>query len=232
MADKQVQGIHSVSSSNSPVNALSFFVESLIKKRVNTAVPVIVTAVDAGGSGSATGRVTVKPLVCQTDAERNTLNPANLYSVPYCRIQGGVAAVVVDPVPGDIGLAVFAQQDSSNVGAGTSAPVQPGSFRCFDMADGFYFGGFLNRTPSVWLELAQDGTAIIHAPSKIRLESPLVEITGKMVQAGEESSEGSIMVNGFTNIGGQITSNGVVLEEHTHSGVVSGGANTGTPNAG
>jgi hypothetical protein len=74
-----------------------------------------------------------------------------------------VAAVIVNPVVGDIGLAVFAQADSSNVGEGTTAPQQPGSFRRFSQSDGFYFGGFHNAEPSVFIEVAQSGTVNIQA---------------------------------------------------------------------
>ena len=222
----EVQGISPVTGTNSDVNAFSFFVDAMIKRRVNTALPVIVTAVEPGGTG-ATGRVTVRPLVCQTDAERNVLKPAELFSVPYSRVQGGVAAVICDPIPGDIGLAVFAQQDSSNVDVGTASPVQPGSFRSFDAADAFFFGGFLNRAPEVWLELAQDGTATLHAPNKIRIETPLVEFTGRLVQTGEDSTDRSTMRGGFINIGGEIVSNGISVEHHVHTG--DSGGTTGQP---
>lgn len=230
MAGTELQGTKTHYSGATKGNALMFLVENVIKNRVNTAIPVIVTAVDSGGSGSPAGRVTVRPLVNQRDAEGNILPPSELFEVPYSRIQGGVAAIIIDPIPGDIGLAVFAQQDSSNVRAGTEAPVTAGSFRYFDMADGFYIGGFLNQAPSVYMELTQDNTAVIHAPSKIRLESPLVEFTGRFRMTGEESTEASTMLGGFTNVGGTITSNGVILETHTHSGVEPGGGNTGQPN--
>lgn len=230
MSVTELQGTKTSYSGATQGNALMFLVESVIKNRVNTAIPVMVTAVDSGGSGVPAGRVTVRPLVNQRDGEGNSLPPTELFDLPYSRIQGGVAALVIDPVPGDIGLAIFAQQDSSNIGTGTTAPVNAGSFRYFDMADGFYIGGFLNQAPSVYLEMGQDDTAVIHAPSKVRIESPLVEITGRLIQTGEESSAPSVMRNGFTNIGGAITSNGVTLETHTHSGVQSGGGNTGTPN--
>lgn len=226
---QELKGTRKTNSTTSRVNALSFLVESMIKRHVNTAIPVVVTSVASGGAGANADRVTVRALVSHVDAAGNALPMAEMFDLPYCRIQGGVAAVVTDPIPGDIGLAIFAQQDCSNVDTGAKSPVQPGSFRYFDMADGFYIGGFLNQAPAVWLELTQDGVATIHAPSKIRFESPLVEFTGRYIQTGEDSSEPSTMVNGFTNVGGSITSNGVVLETHTHGGVVPGGGSTGQP---
>ena len=229
-----VKGNKRATSGSTQYNAMEFLIRNVIQGLVNTAIPVIVTAVDAGGSGEPTGYVTVKPLVCQVDGFGETLDPAELFRVPYARVQGGVAALVIDPVPGDIGLAVFAKSDCSGVAQMQSKPVQPGSFRKFSMSDGFYFGGFLNRAPQVYVEVKQDAIVInaqtdvtINAPSKIRLDTPLVEITGQIVQTGE-SATGATTRGGLTNTGGSITSNGVVLETHVHPGD-SGGV-TGPPN--
>ena len=222
-----VKGNKRATSGSTQYNALEFLIRNVIQGLVNTAIPVIVTAVDAGGSGAPTGYVTVKPLVCQVDGFGETLDPAELFRVPYARVQGGVAALVIDPVPGDIGLAVFAKSDCSGVAQMQSKPVQPGSFRKFSMSDGFYFGGFLNRAPQVYVEVKQDAI-VINAPSKIRLDTPLVEITGQIVQTGE-SATGATTRGGLTNTGGAITSNGVVLETHVHGGVQPGDGNTGAP---
>lgn len=230
-----VKGNKRATSGSTNFNAMEFLIRNTILGLVNTAIPVIVTAVDAGGSGAPTGYVTVKPLVCQVDGFGETLEPAELFRVPYARVQGGVAALVIDPVPGDIGLAVFAKSDCSNVAQMQSKPVQPGSFRKFSMSDGFYFGGFLNRAPQVYVEVKQDAIVInaqtdvtINAPSKIRLNTPLVEIAGQIVQTGE-SATGATTRGGLTNTGGSITSNGVVLETHVHGGVQPGDGNTGQP---
>ena len=227
---QELKGTRRSSSANTPVNAIAFLVESMIKGLVNTAIPVVVTEIEAAGPGEPAGRLSARALVTQRDGDGNALQTAQMFDLPYFRYQGGSVAVVADPVKGDIGLAVFAQQDTSNIASGTSEPVQPGSFRFFDMADGFYIGGFLNQAPEVWIELQQEGTVIVHAPEKIRFETPLVEFTGRFIQTGEDSSSGSTMKNGFTNEGGNITSNGVVLETHTHGGVQSGSSSTGQPN--
>lgn len=64
--------------------------------------------------------------------------------------------------------------------------------------------------------------------NKITMDTPLVEITGQMVQTGAKGS-GATTYGGLTNTGGTISSNGIVLETHVHSGVEPGGSNTGTP---
>ena len=196
-----------ISSANSEVNALSFLVDSILSG-VNTALPVQITAVNAGGSGASAGYVTVKPLVSQIDAGGNTIDPTNIFQLPYSRIQGGVAALVIDPVVGDIGLAVFAQRDCSNVGQEASKPVQPGSFRTFSQSDGFYVGGFLNKAPTVFVEVKQDNTVTITASGGVTINAPTVTVPS-----------------------GDVTASGVSLLHHTHSGVDSGSSNTGQPNS-
>lgn len=228
MSKDTVKGISKASSSTSPYNALHFVVNTLIKNKVNTAIPVRVDSVSAGGASSAVGYVSATPLVCQTDANNNILAPDSLPQLPYCRIQGGAAAIVCDPKPGDIGIAVFSKRDISNVGQGNTNPVPPGSFRQFSEGDGMYIGGILNQAPSVYVELDPDsGTVTIKAPTKIVLDSPLVEVKGAIVQTGE-SGESASFKGGMSNSGGQVSSNGIVLDSHTHPDAH--GGNTGKPN--
>lgn len=201
-----VKGNKRLTSGSSEFNAMEFLIRNTILGLVNTAIPVIVTAVDAGGAGAATGYVTVKPLVCQVDGFGETLDPAELFRVPYARVQGGIAALVIDPVVGDVGLAVFAKSDCSNVAQMQSKPVQPGSFRKFSMSDGFYFGGFLNRAPSVYVEVKQDQSIVITAASGVTVNAPTVTVPS-----------------------GDVIASGISLVHHVHGGVQSGGSNTGQP---
>ena len=201
-----VKGNKRATSGSTQYNAMEFLIRNTILGLVNTAIPVIVTAVDAGGASEPTGYVTVKPLVCQVDGFGETLDPAELFRVPYARVQGGVAALVIDPVPGDIGLAVFAKSDCSGVAQMQSKPVQPGSFRKFSMSDGFYFGGFLNRAPKVYVEVKQDQSIVITASSGVTVNAPTVTVPS-----------------------GDVIASGISLVHHVHGGVQSGGGNTGQP---
>ena len=200
-----VKGNKRATSGSSNFNAMEFLIRNTILGLVNTAIPVIVTAVDAGGAGAATGYVTVKPLVCQVDGFGETLDPAELFRVPYARVQGGVAALVIDPVVGDVGLAVFAKSDCSNVAQMQDKPVQPGSFRKFSMSDGFYLGGFLNRAPSVYIEVKQDQSIVITASGGVTVNAPTV-----MVPSGD------------------VIASGISLVHHTHTG--DSGGTTSPPN--
>jgi hypothetical protein len=122
-----------LNSGASEYNALSFMMEQMIKGMVNTAIPVRVDSCTKPGVGGAAGYVSATPLVQQRGADGKSLQPVSLPQLPFFRLQCGTAAVVLDPQPGDVGLAVFSQQDASNIEAGKTDPVQAGSFRCFDM---------------------------------------------------------------------------------------------------
>lgn len=71
-------------------------------------------------------------------------------------------------------------------------------------------------------------TATIAADTEITLDTPLVTLTGRQQTTGEKSGGGaSTFVGGLENTGGEITSNGISLEHHTHPG--DSGGTTGEP---
>lgn len=71
-------------------------------------------------------------------------------------------------------------------------------------------------------------TATLSASSEITLDSPLVTFTGRQHTTGEKSGgRPSTFVGGLENTGGEIISNGISLEHHTHPG--DSGGTTGEP---
>jgi len=204
----------------SPVNAISFLVENIIKGLVNTAIPVRVDSCTAPGPNGSAGFVSATPLVMQRGADGKSLLPASLPKLPFFRIQAGDAAIVLDPQPGDIGLAIFAQQDCSNVSSGKTDPAQAGSFRCFDMADGFYLGGFMGVAPQVFIHLDPVSNNIhVKTPAKVTIEAadsvtinaPQTNITGKVTVTDD------------------LTARGISVSKHVHPGVYPGSSTTGEP---
>lgn len=197
-----VQGIADIYAGQTEFNQLSFLIRTMMNREINTAIPVIVKEVMTGSG--AVGHVKVLPLVNDMDAEGNAVDVAVIPKIPYFRLQGGKVAIITDPVVGDIGIAVFAQKDTSNVIAGTTEPVQAGSFRNFSMSDGWYIGGFLNQNPETFLQLNQNGTAVLTANN-------------------------GVTINGDVTINGELTAKGIVYSTHLHGGVLSGGGDTSVP---
>jgi hypothetical protein len=184
--NEEVKGVANYAASNSPYNSLSFMIQQAIREQVNTCIICKVV-------GVSDGYVDVLPLVTQVSGKDEAISPTTLYHLPYMRYHAGIAAVILNPVVGDIGLAVFAGKDCSNVKVGTSEPVPPASFRDNSMANGFYIGGFLNQAPSVFVELTQGGAVNITAP-------------------------GGVNINGNVTVSGDVVASGKSLVNHVHTG--------------
>lgn len=144
--------------------------------------------------------VTVQPLVNQLDGQGQALPQSPIFQVPYSRIQGGTCALIIDPKAGDIGWCVFAMRDISNVKS-TKGQGNPASFRTHDAADAMYLGGILNDAPVTYIEITDAGVAI----------------------------KGNVTVQGSITATGDVIGGGISLDTHTHTGVESGGSNTGGP---
>lgn len=185
--NEEVKGVANYAASNSPYNSLSFMIQQAIREQVNTCIICKVV-------GVSDGYVDVLPLVTQVSGKDEAIAPTTLYHLPFMRYHAGIAAVILNPIVGDIGLAVFAGKDCSNVKVGTSEPVPPASFRDNSMANGFYIGGFLNQAPSVFIELTQGRAVNITAP-------------------------GGVNINGSVTVSGDVVASGKSLVNHTHMGV-------------
>jgi hypothetical protein len=133
-------------------------------------------------------------MITQIDGFNEAVAPTTLYHLPYFRYHSGICAVKIDPVVGDLGLAVFAQKDCSSVTQGTTEPQKPASFRENTMGNGFYIGGFLNKEPSCYVELKQSGEVIINAPA-------------------------GLTINNNVTVNGDVVASGKSLVNHTHMGV-------------
>ena len=188
-----VKGVADEDVDSSDLNRMEFLIK-VLQRDMSTAIPVIITAVQAGDTNAA-GYVDARPLVAQLDAWGNALPMATLHHLPYFRLQAGRAGIVIDPVPGDIGLAVFAQSDCSTLKQGQTETAQPGSWRKFDQADGFYIGGFINTQIDTYVRLAQDGSVKITAPGNVTIDAPSVSMTGDLYVTGDMTSGGKSYLN-------------------------------------
>lgn len=229
------KGNAGLSAYGSEFNQLDFLIRSIVKGMVSTAIPVRVDSVERAGDGSGALYVSATPLVCPVDADGNALEQVTIPRLPYFRLQHGTAAVVVDPKVGDLGLAVFAQLDTSRL-TGQSTPEAPATFRCFDMSDGFYLGGFWGKPPETFVRLEDSGdititgpktvtinaeVATVNASDHVLVDSPQVTMTGRLSVVGHITGTGGVTVSN-----GDVTADGISLKSHVHGGVQSGSATT------
>jgi len=185
---------------------LSFLVRAIQGEQA-TMTLVQIKAVRAIGGAY---EVDVQPMVHQIDGAGNAVPHGVVNGLPIWRLQGGDSAVIVKPVVGDIGLALFAQSDISGVKR-AKKPTTPGSARKFDWADGVYMGGVLNAAPSQ--KIVMDETGITMTPAS----GTRVKIDGKLEVAGEVVATGEGTFNSHT------------VGNHKHGGVTAGTGISGLP---
>lgn len=245
---QEVRGLTNSFTQTSLLNQLDYIIERKIRQMVNTAAIVSVDQCNAPGPGGPAGVVSATPMVCQTDAQGRAIDMPSIPRMRFFRQQAGVAALIIDPVPGDKGVAVFCKSDSSRVKPGVSGQQVPASFRSYDLADGVYLGGTDNQPPKVYIEIKQDETVVIHAPRGVRVEtgdsgeivldSPITRVTGNLTATGARGRNVSIgnarrpvalKLYGHMDSTGDITAEGVSVATHTHGGVQRGGSSTDVP---
>jgi len=240
-----------ISSIASDYNAMVFTISQLINK-IDTMSLVRVTKVTNSGGVSPVGYINAQLLVNQLTGDGKGITSGTISNIPYLRMQGGSNAIILDPQVGDIGVCGFCSRDISTVKK-TKDVSNPASRRKYNKADGLYFGGFLNGTPSQYVQFNASGITI-HSPSSVILSAPDVQISSATLEVNATSSATittpTFTVNGATvlagtlsqtgggasTMSGSLTTTGAIVAQgtnvhtHTHSGVTTGSGNTGVPN--
>lgn len=161
-----------------------FVIQAALSKMQTATLVRVVSCTNAGGV-SPIGTVNVQPLVNQVDGNGNPEPHITVFGLPYLRIQGGANACIIDPVAGDIGVAVFASRDISNVKS-TQAQANPGSGRQYDYADGVYLSTVLSAAaPTQYLQFDSNGITIL-TPNAVDITATgNIILKGASIQAGD-----------------------------------------------
>lgn len=152
---------------------ISFAIAQAIVKMQTTTLVQIVSCTNNGGL-SPVGFVDVIPMVHQVDSQGIAWPHTTIYNIPYCRIQGGTNAIIIDPQPGDIGMCCFASRDITKV-KNTKAPALPGSKRQYNFSDGIYLGGLLNAVPVQFVQFNTAGITVT-SPTAVTVNAPTATV--------------------------------------------------------
>lgn len=244
----EIKGQQDFTTDASQYNATDFQIQQALRK-INTAEPVRVVSVQPGAVGPV-GMVSVQPVVNLVTGAGDGMEQSELFQLPYLRIQGGENAVIVDPKPGDIGLAVYAMRDTETVKANRDGKAaNPGSARMYSKGDGFYLGGFLNGQPKRYVMVDDTGITLddgqggklelkggkltITAPAGIESTSPTeVHNTPALTMGGDgavATMNADMQINGTVTSTGDQVAGSISQMHHTHTGVETGSGNTGEP---
>lgn len=185
-------------------NAKTFLIDQVVSGKWTVTLCVVKSV--TGGGVDVAPTVGVQPLVNQIDGQGTPTPHGTINGIPVFRLQGGANGLIADPVAGDIGLLASASRDISAV-KNNKAPSNPGSQRMFNPADSLYLGSFLGAAPTQYVQFADSGINII-SPTKITLT---VGGTSLVI------SDGSVTIDG------------IAWETHVHTGVTTGGGDSGPP---
>lgn len=241
---KNPNGLMPLQAALGEFDRIAFMVQQALGK-MQTATLVRIEACTNAGGLSPVGYVDVTPMVNQLDGQGNPTPHVTIYNVPYFRLQGGANGIIIDPQKGDIGVAVFASRDISQVKT-TKKQGNPGSHRQYSFADGMYLGGMLNGTPTQYIQFSTAGIRI-HSPTRVKIDAPDVLIEAQTVEINASTSttvttptftvNGATVLNGAVSqtgggsatFSGDVTAQGTSVHNHRHSGVTAGGSQTGAP---
>lgn len=127
--------------------------------------------------------VDVMPLVTRTDPSGATIQNSEIFNVPVFRLQRGASAIIMNPVPGDIGMIAICDRDNSIARANRKQSV-PGSKRMHSKSDALYLGGFLNQAPTQYVEFADNKINIV-APNGVNITTPDMYVSGNVRVGGD-----------------------------------------------
>lgn len=249
VGDNNKTGTSNYYATSSKYNADDYHIRTVIDKLVNTAFIARIDSCSSAGEGG-TRTVCATPLICEINGDGDALASPSYIELPHYRFQGGIAAFIVDPVAGDLGVFVCMKRDSSGLNKSSSNTQKPSTFRKFNLADSVMVATIHTKDPTVWIHCKQDNTIIVHAPVGCIIESdgyikatcatcditasggatvtaPNVTINGDLVVNGAISSSGGISSSGDISAGGTISDSSVNLSTHVHTG--DSGGTTGTP---
>jgi hypothetical protein len=204
---------------------LQFIVREILSRAQTLTLCRVVSCSNEGGIVPV-GTLTVQPLVNMMTGDRVAIQHKPLYNVPYCRVQGGRNAVIIDPEPGDIGLVAFCSRDISAVKASKDIS-NPGSFRQFDYADGVWISTCIGTdAPEQYVVMNADGVRVV-SPTAIDIQAPVVRIIGALEQSGGDASFAqNVAITGNATAQEFTTAGNIGLGTHKHptapTGPVSG----------
>lgn len=231
--DKNKLGTDNVYAASSTYNAI----DTQISQRLNDVETTFLARVDSCATAAAGGAKTVNatPLTAQVDATNNAQAVPSYQALPHYRLQAGIAAIVLNPVAGDIGVFSCAKRDISNISSGTSTPQVPASFRAFNGADAVMVGTVHTKAPTVYIQLNQDNSIYIEAPAGVTINTAAnvtVNASNVAINATETTISGHVTIKGGLNVSGgagaavdgslsttgDVTASGISLTGHVHTG--------------
>lgn len=219
-------------------------------KQINTILLCEIEIINVDGSFD------VKSLTYQIGHDGVPHEPPIQFNIPKLEIRGGIAGIVVEPIVGDIVVVGYVQRDITAVKK-EKKRSNPSSARLFNHNDGIILGIIGRQPPSIFVKITKDGVDITGANKPINIittgdttvkgnnvkveaeilamiKAPNIKLDGAVegtstITAATSVTGGNTTISGsnISTSSGDLNINGSPFKAHTHSGVQSGGSNTG-----
>lgn len=211
-----------------------------------TALPALIVSFDAA-KRTCVAQPTIQMQFCD---EKDKLQWITLPVLPDVPVQfpGGGGFVLTFPLKaGDEGIVIFASRCIDHWWEHGEVQQQA-EFRMHDLSDAFFIPT-VRSVPNVeagistadamlraidpagpQVTLKADNSVLVKAPALVTVTAPTVTINGNVVINGNLTTNGNITTGGpGTTVGlnGTVSVNGEAYTAHRHSGVTTGGGNTG-----
>lgn len=220
-----------------------------------TALPGIINSIDFT-SMTCEVQPTIQGVVVDKDGNPQAVNLPLVPDVPIVFPKGGGFLITMPLAVGDEVLLVFSCRDI-DAWWQSGGIQQAMEARMHDLSDAFAIPGpyskpkvpsaissadlqIRNNAGDTYVSIGADGKIKLVSLTEIDITAPAVNITGSVVVAGTVACGALTCASlgttgsGAATIGGAlsaatITAGGTNLHTHTHSGVTTGGGNTGPP---
>ena len=218
---------------------------------LHTCLPGVVNSYDP-----AKQTATVQPAIKRIFSEKGSVALPLCVDVPVSFPGGGDFHMTFPVKAGDDCILIFSERciDYWYANGGVQLPAE---YRLHDLSDAFAIIG-VNSQPCKLSNVQTDGAELRtrDRSTYIKLANGTIYIKGNIVHEGNNTQTGNMnrtgtstttgqitgqggmavsggsgvtMSGNVTHTGGNLSSNGKVLHTHTHSGVTTGGGNTGAP---
>ena len=221
-----------------------------ISKNINCVKIGVIQSFDAATQEATVAVAFTQVTSIAPDGSRTLAEYPLLLNVPVIFPSGGGFTLTFPIADGDECVVLFNTQIDNWLAQGAGQPPTVG--RVHDLSDGIAIVGIRNNTRALsgvststaqlrsddgttYVEVAAGGIVNVVAPTSITFTTPLATFTGNVVidktlnVDNTGSSSTPCNITGAIIATGDITGNSISLDSHVHSGVQTGGGDTGPP---
>lgn len=196
--------------------------------RLNTSIPAIIDDFDVS-TQRVSATPAIKAKITNMDGTVNYINYPKITNIPLALAKGDGLSITYPIKKGNLCTLIFSQRSIDNLLLDGTKPAEPfvgenpytSTIRCMDMTDAMCFPGILTNTSTI-SNYNNSAVELRNAEGTVKVSVTQNNLTLSQGGASIELSGGNIAI-----VGTQVTINGKNFDTHVHSGVTSGGSNTG-----